>query len=104
MKGSEIIPWEYTRPQAGSYATSSEVGIRAEVGNPQVATEGMRAVFDRRKDHAVVGLDYMVEFSSNLTEWPPSSAIPEVIADERVLEKVGLPFPIQLHQPTISAE
>jgi hypothetical protein len=46
----------------------------------------------------------MVEFSSNLTEWPPSSAIPEVIADERVLEKVGLPFPIQLHQPTISAE
>lgn len=58
----------------------------------------MRAVFDRRKDHAVIGLDYMVEFSSNHTEWPPSSAIPEVIADERVLEKVGLPFPIQLHQ------
>ena len=76
----------------------------------------MRAVFHRRKDHAVVGLNYEVEFSSNLIDWTPSTAIPEVIADEGVLEKVGLPFPIlpngqqgrffriQLHQPTTPAE
>ncbi|MDH4453352.1 MAG: hypothetical protein QE570_09255 [Verrucomicrobiota bacterium] len=93
---------------------SSEVGTRAE--SPPNHHEGMRAVFRRRKDHAVVGLDYLVEFSSNLIDWIPSTAIPEVIADEGVLEKVGLPFPIlpngqqgrffriQLQQPTIPAE
>jgi fibronectin-binding autotransporter adhesin len=94
----------------------SDVGIRAEAAGQQPQDERMRAVFLRRKDHAVVGLDYEVEFSSNLIDWTPSTAIPEVIADEGVLEKVGLPFPIlpngqqgrffriQLHQPTTPAE
>lgn len=94
--------------------TGSDAGTRAE--SPPNQQEGMRAVFRRRKDHLTAGIDYIVEFSSNLIDWTPSTAIPEVIADEGVLEKVGLPFPIlpngqqgrffriQLHQPTIPAE
>ena len=73
---------------------NSDVGIRAEAGGQQQAVGGMRAVFMRRKDYATAGLDYGVEFSSNLIDWTPSAAIPEVIADEGVLEKVGLPFPV----------
>ena len=70
----------------------NDVGTRAEA-----ATEvgsGMRAVFRRRKDHATAGIDYVVEFSSNLGDWTPSTAIPELIADEGILERVGLVFPV----------
>ena len=71
---------------------SSEVGTRAE--SPPNHHEGMRAVFRRRKDHLTAGIDYIVEFSSNLSDWTPSSEIPAFIADEGDVERVKLPFPI----------
>ncbi len=71
--------------------TSSDVGTRAE-SQPD-HQEGMRAVFRRRKDHLVSGLNYIVEFSSNLGDWTPSSEIPAFVADEGDLERVSLPFP-----------
>jgi hypothetical protein len=72
---------------------SNDIGSRAEASAGQ-GNGGMRAVFRRRKDHSASGLEYHVEFSSNLGTWTPSSAIPEVIADEGVLEKVSLLFPV----------
>lgn len=72
---------------------SGDVGTRAEASVGQTGG-GMRAVFRRRKDYATAGLNYVVEFSSNLADWTPSSAVPEFLADEGVLEKIGLTFPV----------
>ena len=73
--------------------TGSDVGTRAEAAASE-AGSGMRAVFRRRKDHLTAGIDYIVEFSSNLSEWTPSSEIPAFVADEGDVERVSLQFPI----------
>jgi hypothetical protein len=72
--------------------TGSDAGTRAE--SPPNQQEGMRAVFRRRKDHLTAGIDYIVEFSSNLIDWTPSSEIPVFMADEGDVERVSLQFPI----------
>jgi uncharacterized delta-60 repeat protein len=76
--------------------TGSDAGTRAEAGTGETGS-GMRAVFRRRKDHLTAGLQYIVEFSSNLGDWTPSSEIPAFIADEGIhvnarLELDGFPF------------
>ena len=72
--------------------TGSDAGTRAE--SPPDHPESMRAVFRRRKDHLTAGLEYIVEFSSNLGDWTPSSEIPAFVADEGDVERVSLQFPI----------
>ena len=74
-------------------SSSSDVGTRAEAASDAEAVSGMRAIFQRRKDHQAAGLDYIVEFSSNLRDWTPSNAVPEVLSDDGIIEQVAVNFP-----------
>jgi uncharacterized delta-60 repeat protein len=74
-------------------SSSSDVGTRAEAASDAEAVSGMRAVFQRRKDHQAAGLDYIVEFSSNLRDWTPSNAVPKVLSDDGIIEQVAVNFP-----------
>ncbi|MEQ1751619.1 MAG: hypothetical protein ABL974_19510, partial [Prosthecobacter sp.] len=76
-------------------SSSSDIGTRAESSSSAEAagSSSMRAIFQRRKDHQAAGLDYIVEFSSNLTEWQPSTDTPEVLSDDGQIEQAAVPFP-----------
>ena len=51
------------------------------------------AAFARRKDYEEEGLIYVVEFSSDLVTWTPSTATPAVIAADEEIEIVTVPYP-----------
>ncbi len=52
-----------------------------------------RAVFSRRRDFAVFGLRYAVEFSGDLVNWRASTATPSVLADDGEFQVVAVPYP-----------
>lgn len=51
-----------------------------------------RYIFIRRKDHAVAGITYRPEFSTDLTNWVPSSAVPQVLTDDGTWQTVSVPY------------
>ena len=51
-----------------------------------------RYVFIRRKDHAVAGITYRPEFSTDLTNWVPSTAVPQVLTDDGTWQTVSVPY------------
>ncbi|MBL9145610.1 MAG: M36 family metallopeptidase [Verrucomicrobiaceae bacterium] len=51
------------------------------------------AIFVRRKDAAVLGITYTVEFSADLTTWEPSTVTPTVLASDATYEVVSVPYP-----------
>ena len=52
-----------------------------------------RYVFVRRKDHAASGLIYTPEFSTDMSAWTPSTAVPTVLADDGTHQVVSVPYP-----------
>lgn len=58
------------------------------------AEGGLRAIFRRRKDYSSAGLTYVTQFSSDLSNWFNSTAIPQVLADDGTIEEVSLTFPV----------
>lgn len=71
-------------------APSSDTGTRAVAMATQ---QGMNAVFRRRKDYLAAGLTYLVEFSSNLKDWTPSSSTAEILGDDGVVQQAAVPYP-----------
>ena len=53
----------------------------------------MRAAFRRRKSYQADGLDYVVEFSNDLTTWNVASSTPNLVADDGSMEMVETAFP-----------
>jgi hypothetical protein len=53
----------------------------------------IRAAFRRRKSYQTDGLDYVVEFSNDLTTWNVASTSPNWVADEGSMEMVETAFP-----------
>lgn len=52
-----------------------------------------RALFLRRKNAAVIGLTYRVEFTGDLISWQSSQVTPTVLADDGEMEMVSVPYP-----------
>ena len=46
----------------------------------------------RRKDHAVAGITYRPEFSTDLMNWVPSAAVPQVLTDDGTWQTVSVPY------------
>ena len=61
-------------------------------------TVEVNAVFGRRKDYAVAGLTYTVQFSADMSvgSWESSAAIPSVLASDATLDVVQVPYPLFL--------
>jgi hypothetical protein len=51
-----------------------------------------RAVFVRRKDYLAAGLTYTPQFSTALSSWQDSSAVPTVLADDGTWQVVSVPY------------
>ena len=51
-----------------------------------------RAVFVRRKDYLAAGLTYTPQFSTALSFWQDSSAVPTVLADDGTWQVVSVPY------------
>lgn len=87
-------------PRAGGNTTNNtdvQAGILVSRGTPAVYSQAtpdgrdFRVVFLRRKD--AVGLVYTPQFSSELVVWENSSVTPTVIAGDREVEAVSIPYP-----------
>ncbi len=74
-------------------------GILVTRGTPAIYSaatangQDFRVVFVRRKNPASVGLIYTPQFSSDMTVWETSTAIPTVIASDGDMEAVSIPYP-----------
>lgn len=79
----------------GTFAAGGTVSLR---GQPIQRIEQIpnsvdfRYIFIRRKDHAVAGITYTPQFSTDLTNWVPSPATPQVIADDGTWQAVSVPY------------
>ncbi len=59
------------------------------------------AIFTRRKDHVVAGMNYTVQFSADLINWVNSNDAPVVLsggesANPAVVEAVAVPYPLSV--------
>ena len=54
---------------------------------------GVSARFVQRKDAALAGLTYTVEFSADVTTWSASVTAPTVLADDGTYQIMGVPYP-----------
>jgi hypothetical protein len=55
-------------------------------------TFSYRAAFSRRKDYALHGLSYSVEFSADLNTWRASTVAPTILADDGAVQVVYVPY------------
>ncbi len=70
-------------------------GAITATGQPTTRMEGIdiRALFVRRKDFAVAGLTYTVQFSNSLSGWQDCTDTPTVLADDGMNQIVSVPYP-----------
>ena len=74
-------------------------GTVGALGLPRVWMEptgngtGFSALFIQRKDAALAGLTYTVEFSADVTTWSASATAPTVLADDGTYQIMGVPYP-----------
>ena len=74
-------------------------GTVGALGLPRVWVEptgngtGFSALFVQRKDAALAGLTYTVEFSADVTTWSASVTAPTVLADDGTYQIMGVPYP-----------
>lgn len=80
-----------TLPNNAKTGSLSYTGNVITPGSP--ISDGVNAVFIRRKDYLAAGLTYTVEFSPDLSTWTPSSTTPTVLADDGVNQVVSIPMP-----------
>ena len=80
----------------GTVAGGGTVGA---IGLPLVWVEptgngtGFSALFVQRKDAALAGLIYTVEFSADVTTWSASATAPTVLADDGTYQIMAVPYP-----------
>ena len=80
----------------GTLAGGGTVGA---IGLPLVWVEatgngtGFSALFIQRKDAALAGLTYTVEFSADVTTWSASITAPTVLADDGTYQIMAVPYP-----------
>lgn len=69
-------------------------GVLTTPGQPILEEDGgvYYAVFGRRADYLDTGLTYTVEFSSALSAWTATAAVPTVIATDGEIDVVRVPF------------
>jgi hypothetical protein len=80
---------------SGSFAAGGVVGLRGQPiqrVEPIPNSVDLRYIFIRRKDHAAAGLTYTPQFSTDLATWVPTTAVPEVLADDGVWQAVSVPY------------
>ena len=95
-----------TDPTVPAFTTIGHVpgGDVTTPGLPLVrnmASEGVdyRAVFGRRKDHAISGLAYTVQFSVGLDAWVVGTETPTILTGAESggeIEAVSVPFPVSI--------
>lgn len=77
--------------------TYSDGGSVSQAGTPIIesTSTNYKAVFVRRKDHAIVGLIYTVEFSADLELWTTDNTTPTRLTGDNSdeYEAVSVPFP-----------
>jgi hypothetical protein len=74
-------------------ATLGATGLPVPFASRSQSGFSFRAVFSRRRDFAVFGLRYAVEFSGDLVTWRASTATPSVLADDGEFQVVSVPYP-----------
>lgn len=69
-------------------------GVLTSPGQPILEQDGgvWYAVFARRADYLDAGLTYTVEFSSALSAWTPTAAVPTFLATDGEIDVVRVPF------------
>lgn len=80
-----------TAPTSGITRSLAYTGNIITTGQP--VSDGVNAIFIRRKDRVAAGLTYSVEFSPDLSTWTPSIATPTVVAEDGTHEVVSVPMP-----------
>jgi hypothetical protein len=74
-------------------------GTLTATGHPVIARletpagPEFRALFTRRRDYLLAGLNYVPQFSSNFNSWQDSTANPLVLADNGSHQIVSVPWP-----------
>lgn len=86
-----------SQPTGGSVQWSGSSLITAGSPIPYVfqggpGTFSYRAAFSRRKDYALHGLSYSVEFSADLNTWRASTVAPTILADDGAVQVVYVPY------------
>lgn len=79
----------------GTFASASLGSTGQPVAAVQSGGSGpeYRALFIRRTDYATAGLNYTVQFSSDLFTWGDSTATPTTLSSSGGYDLVGVPFP-----------
>ncbi|MEO8615056.1 MAG: Ig-like domain-containing protein, partial [Luteolibacter sp.] len=90
-----------TDPTVGSSTSISYTnGVVTAHGQPTTSITNIansvnyRAVFGRRKDYVVAGLNYTVQFSADLDVWINSTDSPADIASDAIIDAVSVPYPL----------
>ncbi len=70
-------------------------GTIAQTGQPVSRFEGASrcALWVRRKDYLLSGITYTPQFTSDMSTWVPSTATPNVLADDGTNQIVCVPYP-----------
>ncbi len=90
------LPGSVSYDQAGNVTPG--VPVLLPSSEPPADAPPFEALFTRRKDHIMAGLEYQVYFSADLVGWTASPEVPTVVAagGDGEVEAVSVPFPVSV--------
>jgi hypothetical protein len=98
---------EYAFGLAPLAAGDGSVGLSglnlASAGTPVVYIDGadIRAIWTRKSNHTAAGLDFTIQFSSDLSTWHDSTDPATMLATDGYVDLMSLPYPLVLPDLTI---